>query len=140
MIIVRNILAVILGIIIGGIINMGIINYVGILISPPEGVDPNDFESIKENMHLYGAIHFAVPFLAHALGTFVGALIASIIASSHQFKFAIGIGCFYLMGGITMVMMLPSPLWFNVLDLGFAYIPMGWLGWKLSGKFNSKSL
>ena len=136
--IVRNISAVILGIIIGGFVNMSLINYGGILIPPPEGVDPNNFESIRENIHLYGIIHFLVPFLAHALGTFVGALIASLTASSHQFKFALSIGCFYLMGGITMEMMLPSPLWFNILDLGFAYIPMGYLGWKLSGIFNPK--
>ena len=137
--IVRNILAVIFGLIIGGFVNMTIITYGGAIIPPPDGINPNDFESIKENMHLYGKIHFVVPFLAHALGTFVGALIASLIASSHQLKFAIGIGCFYLMGGITMVMMLPSPMWFNILDLGFAYIPMGWLGWKLSGKFISRN-
>ena len=136
---VRNIIAVILGIIIGGSVNMAIITYGGELIPPPEGVNPNDFESIKENFHLYENIHFVVPFLAHSLGTFIGALIASLIASSHQLKFAFAIGCFYLMGGITMVMMLPSPMWFNILDLGFAYIPMGWLGWKLSGKFISRN-
>ena len=81
-----------------------------------------------------------VPFLAHALGTFVGAFIASVISSSHQFLFAIVIGCFYLMGGIMMVFMLPSPMWFNVLDLTLAYIPMGWLSWKLSEKFISTTL
>ena len=136
---VRNIIAVILGIIIGGSVNMAIITYGGELIPPPESVNPNDFESIKENFHLYQNIHFVVPFLAHAVGTFIGALIASLIASSHQLKFAFAIGCFYLMGGITMVMMLPSPMWFNILDLGFAYIPMGWLGWKLSGKSKAQS-
>jgi len=30
--------------------------------------------------------------------------------------------------------MLPSPLWFAVLDLIVAYIPMGWMGGKLSAK------
>ena len=138
--IVRNILAVIFGLIIGGFVNMTIITYGGAIIPPPDGVNPNDIESIKANMYLYQKIHFVVPFLAHALGTFVGAFIASVISSSHQLKFAIGIGCFYLMGGIMMVFMLPSPMWFNVLDLTLAYIPMGWLGWKLSEKFISKTL
>ena len=132
--IVRNILAVLGGLIIGGIVNMAIVTYGGVFIEPPEGVNPNDIDSIKENIHLYTPIHFAIPFLAHALGTFVGAFIASYISVSHHFKFAIAIGSFYLFGGITMVMMLPSPMWFNILDLGFAYIPMGFFGWKLSGK------
>jgi hypothetical protein len=31
-----------------------------------------------------------------------------------------------------MVFMLPAPIWFVVLDLAVAYIPMGWLGWRIS--------
>jgi len=31
-----------------------------------------------------------------------------------------------------MVMMLPLPMWFNILDLGVAYIPMGYFGWWLN--------
>jgi hypothetical protein len=50
------------------------------------------------------------------------------IAASHKMKFAIGIGAFFLIGGTTMVFMLPSPMWFNILDLVVAYIPMGYLG------------
>jgi threonine/homoserine/homoserine lactone efflux protein len=28
-------------------------------------------------------------------------------------------------------MMVPSPTWFTVLDLGIAYLPMAYLGWKI---------
>ena len=132
--ILRNIIAMVFGLYLGGMINMLIINNGGAFIAPPEGINPNDIESIKENIHLYTPLHFMVPFLAHALGTLVGALIASIIAVSHRMYLSVGIGGFFLFGGIMMVMMLPSPIWFNIVDLGLAYIPMGWLGWKLSGK------
>ena len=132
--IIRNIIALVLGLFLGGMVNMAIINYGGAFIAPPEGVNPNDIESIKENIHLYTPMHFVVPFLAHAIGTFVGALITSLIAVSFRMYLAIGVGCFFLIGGIMMVMMLPSPLWFNVLDLGLGYLPMGWLGWKLISK------
>jgi hypothetical protein len=43
-------------------------------------------------------------------------------------KFALAIGFFFLIGGIMNVFMLPSPLWFTILDLAGAYIPMAWLG------------
>jgi hypothetical protein len=34
-----------------------------------------------------------------------------------------------------MVVLLPeTPLWFVALDLVVAYIPMGWLGWKLADR------
>ncbi len=31
-----------------------------------------------------------------------------------------------------MVAMVPSPMWFNALDLIGAYLPMAWLGGKLA--------
>ena len=132
----RNIIALILGLFLGGMINMLIINNGGGFIAPPEGVNPNDIESIKENMHLYTPIHFLIPFLAHAMGTFIGALITSLIAISIRMYLAIGVGFCFLIGGIMMVLMLPSPLWFNIIDLCLAYLPMGWLGWKIGSKIN----
>ena len=129
---IRNIIALISGIIIGSIINMVIINNGGGFISPPKGVNPNDFESIKENIHLYNPRHFVIPFLAHAIGTFVGALITSLIAISFRIYLAIGVGCFFLVGGIIMIMILPTPLWFICLDLILCYIPMALLGWSFN--------
>ena len=74
------------------------------------------------------------PWFAHGLGVLVGAFVAVKIAKSHQFIFAIVIGCFFLMGGVMMVFELPSPMWFNIVDLGFAYIPMAWLCYRLAFK------
>lgn len=130
----KNILAVIAGLIFGSVINMGIIMISGSIIPPPDGVDVSDMDSIKENMHLYESRHFIFPFLAHALGTLAGAFLCFIIAGSHQMKFALGIGAFFLIGGIASVMMLPSPTWFTILDLALAYIPMAWLGGKLGSR------
>jgi len=103
-----------------------------LIIPPPAGVNPSDMESLKNSMHLFEAKHFIFPFLAHAFGTLVGAFIAAKIAASHKVKFALGIGAFFMLGGITNAFMLPSPVWFIVLDLLGAYIPMGYLGGKLA--------
>jgi ABC-type phosphate transport system permease subunit len=81
-------------------------------------------------MHLFTPINFLMPFLAHALGTLLGAYIAALIAASHKMIFGITIGACFLVGGIMNIMMLPSPLWFSVVDVVFAYIPMGYLGAK----------
>jgi len=129
--IVRNILAVVAGLVVGGAVNMAIIMISGSIIPPPEGVDNTTMEGLKAGMHLFQPKHFILPFLAHALGTFVGALLAAIIAASHKMKFALSIGIFFLVGGIANVIMLPSPVWFTVLDLAGAYIPMGFLAGKL---------
>lgn len=130
----KNILAIIAGIFIGMIVNMGLIMISGQIIPIPEGVDNTTTEGLVAGMHLFEPKHFIMPFLAHALGTFVGAFVAAKLAASHQIKFAIAIGVFFLLGGIASVFMLPSPTWFTVLDLGLAYIPMGLLAGKLATK------
>lgn len=134
--ILRNILAVIAGVIIGGAVNMLIINFSGTVIAPPEGVDTTTAEGLQEGIHLFEPKHFLMPFLAHALGTLIGAYLAALIAATHKMKFAYAIGCVFLLGGIAAVVMIPAPLWYNVTDLLLAYIPMAWLGGRWALKSN----
>ena len=123
-------LTVLAGIFVGGIANFGIIILSSSIIPPPDGVDVSNIESIKANIHLYKPIHFLFPFLAHSLGTFSGAVLA--IKISKQTKIAYMVALVFLYGGISMVTQVPSPMWFTVLDLGLAYIPMAWLATKMS--------
>jgi len=129
--IVRNILAVISGCVAGGVVNMGIIMISGHIIPPPPGADLTTMEGLKASMHLMQPKHFIFPFLAHATGTLVGAWLAAFIAANHKMAFALGIGVFFLIGGIVNILMLPSPAWFTVVDLVGAYIPMGYLAGRL---------
>ncbi len=131
---VKNILAVITGIAVGMTVNMGVIMLSGSIIPPPEGIDNTTMEGLKAGMHLFEPKHFIMPFLAHALGSLAGAFVVAKLAASNQLKLAVGIGVFFLLGGLANIFMLPSPTWFTVLDLGIAYIPMGYLGWKLTSK------
>ena len=131
--ILKNILAVIAGWLGGSIVNMGLIK-IGHMILPIQGVDPNDMEALAEVMPTLEAHYFAFPFLAHALGTLVGAFIAYKIAVTHKMKFALGIGAFFLLGGIIMTQVLPAPTWFEITDVVLAYIPMAWIGGKLASK------
>ncbi len=128
----RNILAVILGLVIGSIVNGAIIQISGSIIPPPEGADLKTMEGLKASMHLFTPINFLMPWLAHALGTFIGALVAALIGANNKMRFAIAIGCVFLIGGIMAVYMLPAPMWFNIVDLALAYIPMGWLAGKMA--------
>ncbi len=129
--ILRNIIAVIVGVVACMGINGYLIRISGSIIPFPEGVDPNNLESIKENLHLYEFKHFIMPFLAHALGSLVGAFLAALIAATKKMTFAYTIGCFHLLGGIATAVMIPAPTWFIVTDLALAYIPMAWIGGKL---------
>ena len=98
------------------------------LIPPPDGVDVMDADSIAASIHLFEPKHFVFPFLAHALGTFVGALVAYVTARSNAFTFAVVVGVLFLFGGILNSFAIPAPTWFVVLDIVAAYIPMSVLG------------
>lgn len=126
--ILRNILAILGGVLAGGFLNMGIILISGKIIPPPEGADLTTMEGITAAMPMMEAKHFLMPFLAHALGTLLAAFIAAKFVSKRQMIVAISIGIWFMIGGIMNMFMLPSPMWFNLADGIAAYIPMAYLG------------
>lgn len=128
----RNTLAVVVGVVLGAMLNGGIISISGSLIPPPDGVDVSDVKSLAARMHLFEPKHFIMPFLAHGLGTLFGAYLVGLIAVSHNLRLALVVGAVFFIGGAMMVYQLPSPMWFNALDLIGAYFPMAWIGWILA--------
>lgn len=129
--ILKNILAVVAGWLIGSTINMGLIQ-LGSSVFPIAGVDPHDMEALAAVMPSLPNKHFIFPLLGHALGTLIGAVIAALIAANHKMKFALTIGVLFLFGGIAVNYMLQGPLWFTVIDIALAYIPMAFIGGKLA--------
>ena len=129
----RNILAVICGWFIGSIVNMGFVQ-TGYAVYPLEGVDPNDMEALAAVMPTLSPKYFIFPFLAHALGTLVGAFVAARVAGTKKMRCAFIVGALFLLGGIAVNYMIPGPKWFTVLDLVVAYIPLAWLGGKLGSR------
>ena len=132
----KNVLAVIIGWLGGSIVNMGLIE-LGHEVFPIAGFDLNDMNSLASLMPTLNPMYFIFPFLAHALGTLVGALLAGRIATTHKMKFSMAIGGLFLVGGIMINFMLPGPTWFAVVDVLIAYIPMAWIGGKLAQKYNN---
>jgi hypothetical protein len=122
------------GIIAGSAVNMALIAVSGHVIAPPAGVDTSTAEGLKAAMPLFQPRHFLFPFLAHALGTLVGAALATRIAGrSFRLPAALVAG-FFLLGGAAAAWMLPAPAWFEVADLLLAYLPAAWLGYWIGRK------
>lgn len=127
----KNTLAVIIGLFVGSVVNMAIILMSGSVIPPPKGADVTTMEGLKATMHLFEPRHFIFPFLAHAIGTFAGAATTAVIAANRKTELALAIGAFFLIGGIVNVCTLPSPIWYNIIDVVFAYLPMAHLAKKV---------
>lgn len=127
----RTLLAFFAGLSLGSLLNMALILVSGKIIPAPIGVDNTTTEGLKAGLHLFEPKHFIFPFLAHALGTFSGAAFAAWIAISHKMGVALAVGVFFFAGGLGSILLLPSPLWFTVIDLTGAYFPMAYLGGKM---------
>ena len=123
----KNILALLGGCVFGSVVNMGLIIAGNQLIPMADGMNPMDAT-------MWEIKYFVFPFLAHAIGTLVGAFIVARYTASYHMILSIFVGVFFLLGGISMVFIMPAPLWFILLDISLAYIPMGWYGWKLTGQ------
>jgi len=123
----RNGLAVIAGIVVGAVLNGALVGIGPSIIAPPEGIDVSSPARLRASIHLFEPRHFVMPFLAHALGTFTGALVAFLIAASSRARMAYVVGAVFLTGGIIASRMIPAPAWFIALDLIGAYLPMAWL-------------
>lgn len=128
--VLRILLALIAGAVLGSIVNMFFITISGKIIPPPAGAIITTTEGLQASMHLFEPKHFLFPFLAHALGTLTGAGIAARITPHYQMPIAYGIGCLFLAGGIASAIMLPAPRWFILTDLCLAYLPMAFLAGK----------
>ena len=123
----KNIAIVILGIIVGMIVNIGLIILGGTIFPPSENFEPM-------NAMNWDFKYFIFPFLAHSIGTLSGALIVSKLSKKSSIILPLIVGLYFLLGGIYMITILPAPMWFVLLDVILGYIPMALLGWKLANE------
>lgn len=124
----RVIIAVIFGLVVGSIANMALVMVSGDIIAPPPGADMTTAEGISAALPQLEPRHFLFPFLAHAIGTLVGAFVAAKIATQHKLAAAMAIGALFFVGGVIASRMIPAPTWFIAVDLIVAYFPCAWLG------------
>ena len=128
--IVKDIALFVVGMILGGTINMVLVE-TGMFVFPaPNGFDLSTEAGLKSAMSLLSFEHFIFPFLSHALGTLTGAIFVSRFAQ-HKQILAYSIGIALMIGGIAMVFMVGGPIWFIIIDLTIAYLPMAWLGLRI---------
>ena len=131
-----NVLVFVACVFAGAIANGLIINYSGEIIPPPSGYELTTEEGLKAAMQVMEPRHFVMPFIAHALGTLVGAFLVTLFIKERKLFRALLVGFLFFLAGTYMVFILPSPLWFDAVDLGLAYIPMAWIGYKLALRFS----
>lgn len=130
--IVRGILAIIVGIVAGSVLNGVILLLSFAVLGAPEGLNIFDAESVKANAGSFTTANFVGTLFAHQMGTLLGAFVAAKIAPSYRMIFAVAIGVWFLLGGIYAATVVAAPVWFVVIDLAL-YIPTAFVGGKFGG-------
>ena len=127
---VRCMVAVICGVIAGGVFYMGGIVLLWALYPPPEGANMHDPATLNTYIQSLPLSAFLVTLVAHAGGALVGGLVAALIARRSALVLGAIVGGFFLLGGIINAMSIPAPLWVVVIKL-ISYVPCGIVGAKL---------
>lgn len=130
--ILRLLLATVAALLSGTLVNGALVALGHRIIPLPNGLSGDTPEALAAALPLMGVEHFLFPFLAHAGGSLASAFLATMISRNRHFWFPALFGALFMAGGIYMVVILPAPFWFEAVDLGLAYIPMAWFGYRLA--------
>lgn len=131
----RKVLAVIVGVLAGGTFNMILVTISQAMYPYPEGIDPNDMDAVREHIEANGMPFGAlvIVLMAHAGGSLVSGLVCGLIAKKQWIAAAIGLGLWWTLGGVTMLFLLPAPLWFAIVDIAL-YVPAAIAGVFVGGR------
>lgn len=126
----RNILAVIVGLFVGSAINMGLIMLnTSVLYPMPEGTTMEDTEAFNAYLADLPVTAFLVVMAAHLLQAFVGGYVAARLGASRPMLLAMIIGVLSLVGGVMAMQMMDGPAWMAA-ELPL-YLILAWLAGRL---------
>ena len=122
---IRNIGAVVVGLVIGMAVNMAIIllNF-EVLYPMPRGTDMNNPTEFNAFLASLPASAFITVMLAHLSQSFVGAWFAAYFGTSHKMTLALFVGGMSLIGGLASMFIIDGPDWL-VIELPL-YLIVAW--------------
>jgi hypothetical protein len=148
----RNGLAALAGVI-GAVVLTMVLQFVAHTIAPPsremmeafQKITSDDPATVEQAREMFAGelgkhpLQLVLVIVSHALGTFFGALTAVRVAREAHIVPASIVGSLMLLGGISNVLLIPHPAWFNAIDL-LLYIPAALFAWRLAADPTSDSL
>jgi hypothetical protein len=109
--VMRDILAVLVGWIVGMVANMAIFSLNVALYPMPDGVSFNDKEGFAAYIETLPLMAFLIILVAHLSQAFFGALVAAKISRKRPMVVAMIIGVLTLIGGYINMQSIPLPTW-----------------------------
>jgi hypothetical protein len=127
--VLRNIAAVIAGLVVGMIVNLALIQLNTVFFPLPDGVDMTNTAQMKDVIQGMPAAAWILVIAAHLGQAFVGGWVAARLGASRRMMLAIIVGLLSLAGGIANALMLSAPLW-TWIEMPF-YPVVAWLAGRM---------
>lgn len=108
---IRNILAVFVGLIAGMFFNLALVSVSLVMYPMPEGVTFEDPEEVAIYMAGLPLLAFVIILAAHLGQAFFGGLVAAAISRTASMTVAMIVGAMSLLGGLMNMMSMPLPSW-----------------------------
>ena len=133
----RNLISVFLGVISGIFIifSLEIVNH--IIYPIPKGMDLNNTEALNAYTSAAPMIVFILLIISYSLGSLVGGLVSSSIATYNKMTQSITTGGILMGLGVYNLFMIPHPIWTIIISI-FLFIPCSYLGGYLGIKLSTK--
>ena len=132
--IIRNIIAVLIGWVVGMMANMAIV-YLNVAIHPmPERVDFSDTEGFAAYVSTLPSIALLLVLAAHLGQSFFGSWVAAAISKKQPMI----VGVLSLIGGIVMFVRIPHPTWM-LIEMPL-YLVVAWLAASIVIKRRNKTM
>ncbi|HIF40451.1 MAG TPA: hypothetical protein EYQ74_05065 [Planctomycetes bacterium] len=127
---IRNIVAVVVGLVAGMAVNMSLVMLNARVLFPmPEGTDMNNPEQLNAWVATLPTAAFFVVIAAHLGQSFVGGWVAARLGSSRPMLLAMIVGLASLAGGVMSMMSIKGPAWL-VVELPL-YLVVAWLAGRM---------
>lgn len=133
----RNVIAVVVGMIAGMAANMLFVIMNMAIYPMPEGVDFNNTEGLTEYINNLPFLAFLIVLVAHISQAFVGGWIAARISADRLMTVALVVGVLSLVGGIVNMNDIPLPSWM-LIEMPL-YLVAAWAAAKLEQKRRGRS-
>ena len=129
----RNILSVFAGLIVGSAVNMALVMLNAYVLFPmPPGMDMNVPEQLNTYIATLPTVAFLVVLAAHLGQSFVGGWTAARLGSSRPMLLAMIVGVLTLVGGILNWMTVDGPTWMMI-EIPL-YLVVAWLAGRIEQK------
>lgn len=123
----KNALAIVAGLLAAFVVFAAIEGLSGIIHPPPPGLDLKNPEMMKEYISALPLSAKIMVLAAYLIGSLVAGMVVAKVSKSSDKKLPIIVGSILTVLAIINLSMIPSPIWFIVINL-LIYIPFVLLG------------